>query len=163
MAKTYWVTPGDSSINPTTYTGLAPTLIQFVDNLGNNISAPGITESPAGSGIYRFSYGPTIGMFLTVDWGGVITSSYRYTKGSLDPIQAVDERVGGILGNNDSIGSTAIDPTTVIGFLKRALEFWEGNASYDKATGTWDIYSRGSSTLLREKDLTNTVTAATKT
>lgn len=160
--KTYWITPGDSSVNPATYTGLTPTMIIFVNNGGSNVTAPGITESPAGSGVYRFTYGPTIGMFLTVDWGVVLPSSYRYTKGSLDPIQAVDERVGGILANNDSIGSTSVDPSSVIGFLKRLQEFNEGNAVFLKATGLWDVYSRGSSTLLAEKTLTNTVTSATK-
>jgi len=163
MAKTYWITPGDSSVSPTTYTGLSPTMIQFINQSGSNVTAPGITESPAASGIYRFTYGPTVGMFMTIDWGNVIVSSFRYTKGGLDPIQAVDERVGGILGNIDSIGSTSVDPSTVIGFLKRLQEFNEGNAVFLKATGLWDVYSRGSSTLLAEKTLTNTVTSANKT
>ena len=161
--KTYWLKVGDSSIAPATYTGLSPTMSVFVNNGGSNVVGPTISELPAGSGVYQFSYGPTLGMFFSVDWGVGIPSSYRYTIGSLDPIQAVDERVGGILNNNDSIGSTSVDPTTVIGYLKRALEFWEGNADFQKSTGVWSIYSRGSSTLLREKNLTNNVTEADKT
>jgi len=162
MAKTYWLGVGDSSIAPVTYTGLSPTLITFVDSTGATVTPPGITESPAGSGVYRFSYGPTLGMFFTVDWGGSVPSNFRYTKGALDPLQAVDERIGGIISNNDSIGSTSTDPTTIIGFLKRAQEFLEGDAQYAKSAGTWNIYSRGSSTLLRVKTLTNTTSAATK-
>ena len=161
--KTYWVTPGDSSINPTTYTGLSPTMITFVNMSGSNVVAPGITESPAASGLYQFTYGPTISMFFVVNWGNSIASGFKYTKGSLDPIQAVDERVGGILNNNDSIGTTAIDPGTVIGWLKRAQEFMEGNATYIKSTGVWDISSRGSSTLLAVKTLANNTTQSTKT
>lgn len=161
--KTYWITPGDSSTNPSTFTGLSPTMITFVNNGGSNVTSPGITESPASSGVYRFTYGPTIGMFFVVDWGGSIASGFRYTKGALDPIQAVDERVGGIIGNNDSIGSTSVDPSTVIGWLKRGQEFNEGNAVFNKSTGVWDISSRGSSTLLAEKTLTNNTTQSTKT
>lgn len=162
MAKTYWITPGDSSTTPSSFTGLSPTMTVFVNSGGSNVTGVTITELPAASGVYQFSYGPTLGMFFTVDWGLTIPSGYRYTKGSLDPIQAVDERVGGILGNTDSIGSTATDPSTVVGYLKRALEFSEGNANYDKGTGVWSIYSRGSSTLLRVKTLTNDVSEADK-
>lgn len=161
--KTYWLTPGDSSINPSTFTGLSPTMITFVNNGGSNVTSPGITESPAASGVYRFTYGPTIGMFFVVDWGNSIANGFRYTKGALDPIQAVDERVGGILGNNDSIGSTSTDPSTIVGFLKRNQEIQEGNAEYLKATGIWSIYSRGSTTLLATKTLTNNTTTSTKT
>ncbi len=161
--KTYWITPGDSSINPTTYSGLSPTMITFVNQSGSNVVSPGITESPASSGLYRFTYGPTLGLFFVVDWGGSIATGFRYTKGALDPIQAVDERVGGILGNIDSIGSTSVDPSTVIGFLKRLQENLEGNEVYTKSTGLLDIYSRGSSTLLAEKTLANNTSQATKT
>lgn len=160
--KTFWISPGDSSVNPSTYTGLSPTMIILLNNAGGTAIPPGITESPAGTGVYSFVYGPTIGMFFTVDWGIGLPSIYRYTKGSIDPIQAVDERVGGILNNNDSYGTTATDPSTVIGYLKRALEIAEGNAIYTKSTGIWDIYSRGSTTLLREKSLSNNTSQANK-
>jgi len=162
MAKTYWLKVGDSSIPPSTYTGLSPTMSVFVNVGGSTVTGVTISELPSGSGVYQFSYGPTVGMFFSVDWGGSVPASYRYTVGNLDPIQAVDERVGGILANNDSFGTTAIDPSTVIGFVKRLQELLEGNAIYTKATGTWQILSRGSSTLLREKTLTNDVTEATK-
>jgi hypothetical protein len=160
--KTYWLPFGDSSINPVTYTGLAPTFIAFY-SAGTTALSPGITESPASSGAYSFQYGPTLGVYFVVDWGLTVPANFRYSKGALDPIQAVDERVGGILANNDSIGSTASDPSTVIGYLKRALEFWEGNAQYIKSTGTWNIYSRGSTTLLRVKNLTNNTSESDKT
>lgn len=159
--KTYWLTPGDSSINPVTYSGLSPTMMIFVSG-GTNAIPPGITESPTASGVYSFTYGPTVGMFFTVDWGVGLPSGFRYTKGSLDPIQAVDERVGGILDNNDSYGDATTQPVTVIGFLKRLQQLQEGDAIYVKSTGLWSIYSLGASTLLRVKSLSNNTSTSNK-
>lgn len=62
-----------------------------------------------------------------------------------------------------SFGTDISDPTTVFGFLKRAQEAREGNETYTKATGVLDIYSRGSSQLLREKTISDSTTSTTKT
>lgn len=154
--KTYWLTFGSG--DPRVNTGLTPTMVLWITN-GTTAAAPGISEIFAGTGFYTFQYGPTLPVAFLCDGGAILTGSDRYVKGALDPIQAVDEKVGTL---SDSFGTTAIDPTTVIGWLKRTQEFLEGNATFAKSTGTWDIYSRGSSTLLREKVLTNTTTAANK-
>ena len=61
-----------------------------------------------------------------------------------------------------SFGSTSIDPTDMFGFLKRAQEMAEGNQIYTKATGVLDFYNRGSSTLLREKTISDTSANTTK-
>lgn len=161
--KIYWISPADSSNPLGSFSGLTPTFTLFVNELGTTAIPPGITESPAGTGVYRFTYGATIAMFGQVDWGAGVPSGVRYSRVVLDPIQAVDERVGGILNNNDSIGSTSTDPSTVIGYLKRSLEFWEGNATFEKSTGTWLIYDRGGTNVIRTKQLSNNATAATKT
>lgn len=77
---------------------------------------------------------------------------------------AVNATFIGLLGDtSSSFGSTSIDPTTVFGFLKRAQEMAEGNQTYTKATGLLDFYSRGSSTLLREKTVSDTSSNTTKT
>lgn len=69
-----------------------------------------------------------------------------------------------LIGNTtSSYGSTSIDPTTLFGFLKRSQEFWEGNQAYAKASGLMDFYSRGSSTLLVEKTITDSSSTTTKT
>lgn len=156
MSKTYYITFG--STDPRIYSGLAPTLIIFADQNGNPLAAPAITEPLAGSGYYKFVSEPTLSIFFLADAGGTVVASDRYIKGALDPIQAVDEKVGTL---SDSYGATNIDPSTVIGYLKRAQEFFEGNKIFTKSTAIWDIYSRGSSTLLVEKQLTNTITSAT--
>ena len=176
MAKTYWLKFGSG--HPTLTTGLAPTLVQFNNYLGAAITAPGITQPIAGYGLYQFQYGPTISIAFTAD--GFTTSlagSDRYLVGSLDPVDAVDETIAGIasgatnsflayqaIGTTaSSFGTTSTDPGTLYGYLKRLQENLEGNQTFTKATGTLDIYSRGSSTLLIEKALSNSTTAATKT
>lgn len=157
--KTFYAAFGSG--DPATYTGLSPTFVIFSAGGLTALAAPGVTETPAGSGLYRFDYpGPTLSIVFKLDAGSGVTVGDRYIKSSLDPIQAVDDKVGTI---TDSFGSTTVDPTTILGYVKRNLEFNEGNASFNKSTSIWDIYSRGSSTLLREKSLTNNTTSATKT
>lgn len=157
MAKDYLLQFGSS--DPSAYTGLTPTFTFFTEiSTGTTVSPPGITEL-AGSGLYTFSYGPTLALAFVCDGGSGLSSEDRYIVGTLDPIQSVDEKVG---TTDDSFGTTLTDPSTVIGYLKRNLEFQEGDANFTKSTGTWDIYSRGSSTLLREKTLTNTSSQANK-
>lgn len=155
--KTYWLQFGSG--NPTDNTGLAPTFIQFYTQAGATVAPPGITEIFTGSGLYRFQYAPTLSIVFVADGGALLSNSDRYVTGVLDPIQAVDEVLG---QTSDSFGSTSVDPGSAMGYLKRALEFNEGNADFQKATGVWSISSRGSSTLLRTKTLTNNITEADK-
>ena len=158
MSKTYWLAFGNG--NPASSTGLSPTFTVFAGGDGASLATPpGITEIPSASGLYRFIYGPTNSIVFTVDGGAALATADRYIGGVLDPIQAVDEKVG---TTADSFGSTATDPSSVFGYLKRHLEWLEGEATFTKSTGLWDVYSRGSSTLLKEKTLTNTNSTATK-
>jgi hypothetical protein len=157
MAKKYWLKFGSG--DPANYSGLAPTLVVF-NALGTSaLVAPGITEAPAGSGLYNFDYGPTLSIVFKADGGSGLSSGDRYISGVLDPIQAIDEKAG---YTSDSFGSTATDPSTLFGYLKRLQELLEGDATYTKTSGVWQISSRGASTLLREKTLANTTTSSTK-
>lgn len=158
MSKLYGFDFGSG--NPSAYTGLSPSLIIFSWEGVTALVPPGVTETPAGSGLYHFFYGPTVAIKFLIDGGPAITTiSDRYISGILDPISTVDQTVGAL---NDSFGSTSVDPSTVIGYLKRTQEFLEGDALFTKATGEWQVFSRGGSVLLVTKDLTNTTTAATK-
>ena len=160
MAKWYGSVFVGTSSDPADNTGLTPTLVLFWDVAnGTSLTPPGITETPSSSGFYMFSYGPTVAISFKMDGGAALSDSERYVSGILDPIQIVDQRIG---TTSDSFGSTSVDPTTVLGYLKRDQEFNEGDAIFTKSTGVWDIYSRGSSTLLTEKTLTNTSSQATK-
>lgn len=156
--KNYYFSFGPG--NPASSTGLSPTLTIFAANGVTSLVAPGITETPAGSGLYHFTYGPTQSILFLVDGGATLSTNDRYVRGALDPFQIVDEQVG---TPADSFGSTNVDPTTLFGQAKRNQEFNEGNSTFDKQTGLWDILSRGSSTLLAEKTLTNSLNSATKT
>lgn len=155
--KDYWLKFGSG--DPRTNSGLTPTFIIFCGPTGVTYPTPGITEPTVGTGAYYFNYGTTTSIFFTVDGGAGLSSGDRYVSGVLDPIQVVDQRMG---TTSDSFGSTAVDPQTVLGYLKRNLEWLEGNASFNKSTAEWSVYSRGSSTLLTVKDLTNTTSTATK-
>ncbi len=158
MAKTFVLQFGSG--DPRSFSGLTPTFIIFSTSLGNTaMTAPGISEVITGSGFYDFVYGPTISISFLADGGSGLAVTDRYITGVLDPIQAVDQTIG---QPYDSFGSTNVDPGTVIGYSKRNLEYNEGNAIFNKATGVWDVYSRGSSTLLFEKQLANNTSQATK-
>lgn len=181
MAKQYYFYFGNA--NPSSYTGLSPTFTLFNLNGTTPTTPPGISELAAGSGIYGFQYGITASVAFVIDGGATLTTaSIRYIVNVLDPVNSVDQvlgyapsttqgpttalayldRLNNAVGYTaDSFGSTLSDPASVMGYCKRNLEFNEGNKVYTKSTGIWDIYSRGSSTLLREKALTNTSSSAT--
>jgi hypothetical protein len=61
-----------------------------------------------------------------------------------------------------SFGSTSADPVDIYGYLKRIQENLEGNEVYIKSSGVLSISTRGSSTLLATKTLTNSVSLVTK-
>lgn len=156
MAKDYWIKFGSGDAR--TNSGLSPTFVIF-HTKSTTLTPPGISEVIAGTGMYWFSYGTTVGVAFQVDGGAALSTSDRYISGALDPIQAVDEKVG---YTTDSYGTSTADPTTLMGFAKRNQEFEEGNAIFNKSTGVWTIYTRGSSTLLASKTLTNTTSTASK-
>ncbi len=155
--KTFYLIFGTG--NPQSYTGLSPTFIVFSANGLTTVPAPAITESPTGSGIYKFIYGPTLSTVFVADGGSALNVNDRYISAALDPIQAVDESVG---NPADSFGTSSTDPATLMGYAKRAQEFNEGDANYNKSTGVWTIYDRTAGVTLAVKTLTNDTTQATK-
>lgn len=155
MSKKYYLNFGAG--NPADNSGLSPTFITFSDETGQTLTPPGITEITAG--FYQFEYGPTLSIAAVIDGGAALAASDRYISAVLDPLQTVDQKIG---NSDSSFGTTGVDPQTLFGFAKRSQEFFEGDATFTKATGKWRVFSRGSSTLLREKDLTNNTTVANK-
>lgn len=157
--KSYGVRFG--SANPATYTGLSPTFTLFFDlSTGATLSPPGVTEIFAASGFYQFQFDPTLAIGFVIDGGAAVTANDRYIVGTLDPIQSVDEKVGTTLS---SYGDINTDPGTVIGYVKRIVEWLEGDAVFTKSTGIWNVYPRGiTTTVLGTKELDNNVTEATK-
>ncbi len=148
--KNYWLQFGTGDSR--NYSGLGPTFVLFFNVNGSTLVPPGITEPLVGSGLYTFTYGPTMSIAFQVDGGATLASNIRYIAGNLDPIQLIDQQIGSTVS---SIGSTSVDPGTIFGLAQRIQEFLEGNQSFNKTNGVWSIYSRGSSTLLIEKTLTD--------
>jgi len=176
MAKNYVVQFGSGS--PALITGFSPTFTVFkVVPGGGSTTPPGITEVPTATGLYYFTYNPAASIAFVIDGGASLGSVARYVVGSLDPVNAVDERItelgsslnalgttlvaiglsNGIAGASvtaalgglsSSFGSTLTDPTTVFGFLRRLQEFNEGNSLFTKSTGVWQAWSRGNTYVL---------------
>lgn len=159
--KTYFIQFGIG--NPASFTGLSPTFLVFNTTAGAT-TAPGITEVPTTTGIYYFNYnlgGASNPITFVADGATTgLNANQRYVSGALDPVQAIDQQIG---TSANSYGSTSVDPTTLFGYMKRNLEFEEGNSTFNKTSGLWDIYSRGSSTLLIEKTLVDSGGIITKT
>ncbi len=156
--KNYWITFGTQ--DPRTYSGLSPTFLLYFNKLGATLSPPGITEVLAGSGFYSFqaSVGWSGSFAFLVD-GGASAAAVRYVTGALDPVDEIDLTLG---YTASSFGSTNVDPGDVFGMLKRNQENQEGNATFLKSSGVWSIFSRGSSSLLSTKVLTQDTTGCTK-
>lgn len=93
--------------------------------------------------------------------GTTITAQSNTMSGQMVTLAAIgsslstlDVRIGSTLS---SIGSTSVDPGDLFGYLKRAQEFREGQQTFNKVSGAWDIKTRGG-TLLVERVLTNSST-----
>lgn len=146
-----------------TLSGMGSTLF----GIGATVGGMGATLSGMGSTL--FGVGATIGgMGNTLGGVGVSLAamgvSVTAQGTTLAAIGATVSSIGLGLGSTaSSFGSTSADPVDLFGLLKRAQEFWEGNQTYTKATGVLDFYSRGSSTLLREKTVSDDSTSTTKT
>ncbi len=158
--KTYLLKFGSG--NPASFTGLSPTFTMF--EIGPtlpwaSLTPPGISEISTGAGLYMFAYNATLPIAFVADGGAVLSTADRYVTGILDPIQAVDQRVG---FPGDSIGSTSVDPTTLMGYASRNQEVLEGDATFDKSTGEWLMQTRGATTF-QSKVLTNNSGSVTKT
>lgn len=139
--------------------GLSPTFTIFQDIQGNNITPPPISEINT-SGIYGFTFAPTLAISFVCS--GVTTglpTTERFVLGSLDPNDNLAELVG---DTASSFGDSAVDPTTLFGYMKLCQEILEGDQTYTKATGVLEMYNRGSTTLLVSKTISDTATQIDK-
>lgn len=128
--------------NPANYTGFSPTFTVFHSVPGSSFTvvAPAITETGTGEGLYTFGWtATTFPVAFKVDGGASLIPTSRYLPGLLDPIQAVDEKIG---WPSDSFGSTTQDPVSMYGELKRTQEFNEGVGSFNATTSVWTVQSR---------------------
>lgn len=79
-----------TSDDPRNTTALTPTLVVFNrQDTGGVLTAPGITQAIASSGIFQFEYFPTLPIAFIADGGA--SAPVRYLAGNLDPVQWVDQ------------------------------------------------------------------------
>lgn len=140
----------------TLFTNLGSTLVA----IGNTNLAMGVTQS--GMGVTLSG----IGVTLTAQGATIVGMGTSLTAMG-DTLVSIGASFGAIVtaigSTASSFGTDSMDPVDLFGFLKRTQEFLEGNQTFTKSTGTLDFYSRGSSTLLREKTVSDGVTQTTKT
>lgn len=97
MAKTYFLRFGFG--DPRTYTGLAPTFLQFTQFDGTQVSPPAITENynvnagvTTGTGVYKFTFGTTLPISFLADAATISPGPQgRYVSGCIDPADRADE------------------------------------------------------------------------
>lgn len=128
-----------------------------ITNVAINTTLIGLGMTAVGLGITNAGFGQTgVALGITnVAIGTTITALVGIGNTGIADISA---RVGTTLS---SFGTTAVDPGDLFGYLKRALEFREGDQSFSKTSGIWAISTRGG-TLLIEKSLSQTSTNVSK-
>lgn len=70
--------------------------------------------------------------------------------------------IAGIGTVGSTYGSVGSDPIDLFGYMKRIQENLEGNSTFTKLSGAWQITTRGSSTVLANKSVINTSSTVTK-
>jgi hypothetical protein len=133
------------------------------DEYGNTLFAIGtslIAQSSTlfGQGVSNLAYGNSNFSFGVSNFA-FGTSIYALSVS----IYALGLTGSGQIGTTaSSFGSTSVDPSDLFGYLKRIQENLEGDQRFIKSSGVLDIYNRGSSTLLREKTITNSSSSVIK-
>lgn len=120
--------------------------------LGTSITAQGVTNIALGTS--NIALGVTnvaIGTSLTA----LGTSIYAQgvTLGALATLVGT---------TGSTFGGSTSDPIDLFGYMKRALENFEGNQTFTKSSGALSIYSRGSSQLLITKTIANSASLVAK-
>lgn len=143
----------DNQLNilSTTLAAINSTLVA----LGTTGNALGTTNVAIGTtltgyGASNYAFGNTNFALNTTIFGLVSLNSTFVTS--------LDSKIGSTLS---SIGTTSVDPGDLFGFLKRAQEFREGNQTFNKVSGAWNISTRGN-TLIAVKTLGQSASQVTK-
>lgn len=159
ITKTFGLRFGSGS--PTLYVGLGPTFVRWIGlPEGETLASPFVFTLATNPGIYYFTAAlSTFAISFVCDGGAGLSSSERYIDGIIDPIATVGDRVG---YETSSYGSTSADPSTLFGYVRRAQEVSEGDATFDKSSGVWNVFARGGTLLLFQRDFTNAGSLVTK-
>ncbi len=136
---------------------------QKITNEGVTLSAVGVTlvnnaALLASQGVSLIAIGSTI-LAGQVNEGITLVAIGNTLASIGSTVSIIIPEIG---STASSFGDQTTDPVDLYGYLKRILENLEGNQTFLKLSGVLDIYSRGSTTLLREKTLANSVTSIIK-
>lgn len=150
----------------TTLVGIGTTLTGYgVTNLalGTTMVAIGTTNFGFGTsnfalGTSNFALGTSI-IAGQVNLGTTLVGVGNTLAGIGISLNVFTSLIG---STSSSFGDSLTDPSTLFGYLKRLQENLEGNSQYVKVSGLWGIYSRGSSTTLANKTITNSATMVSK-
>lgn len=131
----------------------------YIGNLNYGLGQTSVATST----LYGIQNNNTITAFgnTTVYYGSI-----NYTRGGtilgvlLEQGSFSISSIGSITSN---IGDANTPPSTLFGYLMRVRENLEGNSTYNKVNGAFTILTRGSSTILANKTITNSVTTVIKT
>jgi hypothetical protein len=153
----------------TTLTAIGVTLTAIgTSNIALGTTNVALGTSNIALGTSNYAYGTSITYYIPNHLGATVvaigntsiaigTTIYSYLSGVSSPFLL------GIGSTASSFGSTTVDPVDLFGYMKRIQENLEGNNTFIKNTGVLSVYSRGSSTLLATKTVTNSATTVIKT
>src|ERR1700677_4415036 len=106
MARDYWFAFGGG--NPATNSGLQPTFITFMNDLGSGFVAPGITEM-ASKGLYLCQYGATQTITFTLDGATTgLVATDRYIAGVFDPYDMFGATLNSLYGIGVSLTAQGV-------------------------------------------------------
>jgi hypothetical protein len=129
--------------------------VDRMDEVGTSLVAIGTTN--AGVGLTALGYGVSIYAQGTTI-AAISTTLLATSAANVSLVPLV-----GLIGSTaSSFGTTATDPADFFGYMKRFQELLEGANAYNKASGVLSLYSRGSSVMLRQLTITNSVSTVIK-
>lgn len=135
MAVNYMLQFGTG--DPRSYTGINATFLVFKDVGGNNVTAPGITEVPSGTGLYYFTWGTSNSIFFLADAATTSPGAAgRYIAGNLDPTDRMSEIGTSLAASNASltVGQNR-QGTTLVGIGNTSIAFGTSIYALEQAIG----------------------------
>jgi len=136
-----------------------------VSNLGVTVTSIGNTAIALGTtavaiGTTGLGVGVTTLGYAVSIYAEMLTLSANSSSLSVGAsiLNSISDRIG---FTTSTFGDVNTDPGTLYGYLKRTQEFLEGDATFTKLSGAWNVQSRGGS-LLAQKTLNNTASQVTK-
>lgn len=105
MPRDYWFS---FNSQPSVAASLAPTFITFINTSGQTIAPPSVTETYAGSGLYKVNYQATQTIAFVLDGFTTGLGSNRYIPGVFDPQDLFGNSLISIGASLTALGNTLV-------------------------------------------------------